>query len=702
MTSRPTEYSNEITGSAFLSGVTVQAGVVHGGIHFHQAERHHMPRPSQLPRAAVHFTDRRDHLAALDTLCAGTADVPLVALSGISGTGKLTLAVQWLRSQAEAERFADGQLYADLGRAGGPREVLRQWLRAFGHRDVPADLGELAGLWRSVTAGLSVAVLVDGVTDPSVVPDLMPGGDRSLTVVTSRRQLWELARYGAVLPDLGPLPPGDAVQLLTRYLGEVRVAADPAAARRIAEACACLPLALALTGARLATRGAHVPLGLIPTPTSSDPTTMEDTAIIANRQALDASYRALEPAAQGLYRQLGVVPEADYNVSGVAALAALPPEETGRLLLALNNARLLTVVNEEPREASYRFAAAVRAHARVLATSADDEQARKQTVRRWCDWVLWTATRAQKLLTPKQADTLPRDYAHQPAGPAPFHNEAGALAWLEDRQDSLLPTVEAAASAGFHDTVWQLADAHWPLFHYLHLYELWVAVHRIALDSARRAGNPAAVRQMLNSGAIGLSSAGQTDEALAWYADSLSAALEGGDVRDQGQAHIGMAGCHFNSGRLETAEAEVRKAIGCWESCGYPRGVALAWTLQGEIAGARDDLSLAVRLFTNAHEQLTRLDDPFDAARALAFRGHARTLDGHHASGLDDLGRALEVFDGARAERWQARVRHLLGEAHAAAGHPTAARSHLEDAATRYDRFAPAEAAAVRRALESL
>lgn len=63
----------------------------------------------------------------------------------------------------------------------------------------------LASLWRSVTAELRVAVLVD-MTDPADVIHLMPGGARSLTVVTGRSDLWELALYGAIFQEVQPAP----------------------------------------------------------------------------------------------------------------------------------------------------------------------------------------------------------------------------------------------------------------------------------------------------------------------------------------------------------------------------------------------------------------------------------------------------------------------------------------------------------------
>ncbi|MFD6329285.1 NB-ARC domain-containing protein [Streptomyces niveus] len=695
MTGRPvTPLANTISGDATLSGGTVQAGVVHGGIHFHHAPVP-LPRPAQLPRPPAHFTDRRDHLDALDTAsrgCAGPGSGPLVALSGGEGMGKTALAVHWLHTHRAD--FPDGLLYADISRAGGPRSVLRQWLGAFGHQRAPADLGELVALWRSVTAELRIAVLIDDVTDPATVPDLMPGAAQSLSVVTSRRKLWELALHNARFRDLGPLPPDEAVQLLTRYVGAERVSADPVTARRIAEAHAGVPLALTLTGARVAAHS-DLPLTPVPLPAPSP----EDPAMNAVTAALDASYQSLPPAAQLLYRQLAALPTAIVDVHGTAAAAALTPRETEQTLLALSDARLLNELAVTPFGPRYAFATA--AHAQALAATHDDEESRVRTLRRLCDWVLWTASAGQQRLTPAQA-TLPRSYAHEPVDAPAFDDDAVARAWFRVHQDGLLATIRSARDAGWHRTGWQLVDAHWPLFLYDHPHELWIEAHRIGLECARLDGDTTAERQMLNSGAIGLSNAGQVEEAIEWYTHSLTLATAANDVRDTGQVHLGLAGAHFTAGRPEQTTSHVRKAVELWETCGYPRGVALAWTLDGEIALAEGDPERAVRLFTDAHARLTELGDRFDANRALAFRGHARALDGEHQAGLEELDRAREMFDHLGAERWQARVRHLLGEAYATSGDTGKAREQMEDAARRYERFSPAGAEPVYRALREL
>lgn len=416
---------------------------------------------------------------------------------------------------------------------------------------------------------------------------------------------------------------------------------------------------------------------------------------------LDAAYRSLPSGARVLYRQLGVLPSSRFDVHGVAAVAALSPLTAGQTLMPLRDANLL---NEEDTAGGgwcFRFTAGARRHALGLAEIHDSEHVRTRTLRRLCDWVLWTASGAQERLMPDQV-VGPRTYARRPTSLPPFVTESGALAWLREHQGDLLATVRAAADAGWYSTGWQLVAAHWPLFVYAHPYELWIETHRIGLDCARRAGNPVAECQMLSAGAIGLSNSGEVEEAIEWYTAGLSAARTRHDARGTGEAHLGLARCRLNLHEPQHAEAHVREAIACWTSCGYSHGVARALIVYGEITVSRDSLPEAIGLFTDAQRRSNALGDPYGAARALALRGRAHSLGGDHDAGLSDLHQALAVIDEEGAQRWQARVRHLLGKAFAAAGDTLSASRHLKEAAECYHPIDPAAAAAVRQDLRML
>lgn len=106
--------------SATIGGHNVQAGQIHGGVHFHgHSHAENSARepvvPRQLPTASRHFTNRAVEQDALTTLLNGPATEDRVLVSTVDGTagvGKSTLAVHWAHRMQD--RFPDGELYANL------------------------------------------------------------------------------------------------------------------------------------------------------------------------------------------------------------------------------------------------------------------------------------------------------------------------------------------------------------------------------------------------------------------------------------------------------------------------------------------------------------------------------------------------------------------------------------------------------------
>src|SRR5438067_3431302 len=104
--------------------------------------------PRQLPPAARHFAGRAAEVDALDALLdqTGGGTVVISAIDGTAGIGKTTLAVHW--AHRVADRFPDGQLYANLrgfDPGGTPLcagDVVRGFLDALEvpPQRVPADL----------------------------------------------------------------------------------------------------------------------------------------------------------------------------------------------------------------------------------------------------------------------------------------------------------------------------------------------------------------------------------------------------------------------------------------------------------------------------------------------------------------------------------------------------------------------------------
>ncbi|WP_243742447.1 AfsR/SARP family transcriptional regulator [Actinorugispora endophytica] len=216
-------------------------------------------RPGQLPQAVSAFTGRAAELAALDGLLERDErdrHLPVCVISGGAGVGKSGLALHW--AHRAADRFPDGQLFADL-HGGGPRPmaagvVLGRFLHALGvpRGEVPTSLEERAALYRSVLRDRRVLVLLDDAASERQALPLLPGSHRCCVVVTARTSLSGLAaRSGALVVRLAALNPAESADLLRRVAGTARLPVEPAAVARLGEACGGLPMALRSAVVRL-------------------------------------------------------------------------------------------------------------------------------------------------------------------------------------------------------------------------------------------------------------------------------------------------------------------------------------------------------------------------------------------------------------------------------------------------------------------
>ncbi|MEU1674644.1 NB-ARC domain-containing protein [Streptomyces roseifaciens] len=200
------------------------------------------------------FYGRVQELAGLSRAAEGEAPVCLV--TGPAGDGKTALVMQWARRNRVG--FPGGRLYADLRGFGDtgeptPAEVLREFLLALGgapHR-MPESVNGAATPFRLLAADRELLVVLDNARDSEQVRSLLPGGPRCVTVVTSRHRLSGLIVTDATRSvPVDVLTPEDGTALLAGMLGHERVLAEPAAARRPAELCGGLPLALRVAAAR--------------------------------------------------------------------------------------------------------------------------------------------------------------------------------------------------------------------------------------------------------------------------------------------------------------------------------------------------------------------------------------------------------------------------------------------------------------------
>ncbi|MEV7957474.1 hypothetical protein [Streptomyces sp. NPDC088141] len=703
----PPAVSNTVGGDAALH-TSVQAGTIES-VHFHQP-RHEPPVPRQLRPVAPAWTDREREQAQLTRWIETQPEyaVPIAVLTGLVGIGKTGLAERLLHSLSG--RYPGGQLHVDLrGQTpdgpARPGEVLGRMPRSILPGPLPAGAEELAAWWRSATAARApMCLLLDGVSHADQIHRLLPGGSGHLVVATSRIPLPDLAHHGAATLALSPLDHSAARSYLARCLGADRVQQEAEAVAELIRLTAGLPLALALSITQLA-RHPDRPLGAAVRAlserrrwtASTSPAPDLPGAIVT--AALDTAYADLSRPAARLYRKLAQLPVESIDGSLAAAVALLTPGEAAYLLQEVTFAGLLIQDGDHPvRGPVWRYSSAALAHARDHAALEQLDGAETEARRRAADWYLAAATAAERLLTPSHRE-LDRIYVYPAEHPVEFPDRAAALSWL-DAQSANLPTmIRRVHAAGPYGTVWQLVHAMWPWWRAARMYDDWIDAHRLGLEAARLYNNDLAVQEMANTLGIGLRGARAFDEAARCFADVLVGARERGDARGEAQALHELGATAYEAGRPEEAVGHLEQARTLRDRREDRRGVALPDILLGQVQLSRGDAAAAIEALAAARAVLVEVEDPHDAARALAWLGRAYSMALRHDEARLAGSTAQQEFEQTGSPQWMARSLELLGESVAAAGAEEEARELFARALASYEPLSVTDAARVRARL---
>ncbi|GAA0579869.1 tetratricopeptide repeat protein [Kribbella sandramycini] len=326
---------------------------------------------NELPYGGAAFAGRSTELAQVVTaLRPGQGSAPpVLAIDGMAGIGKTTLAVQ--AGHQLATHYPDGQLFVDLhghtpGREPlGSEAAIDHLLRGIGvpAEKIPHCLEDRYALWRSRSARLRLLVILDNAPDAETVRKLLPGAPECAVLVTSRRLLVELDAKRRL--GLGLLPMEDAVELLTELAGPGR--GDQTAVQELAELCGRLPLALRIAGARLRHRPAWTVEHLNQRLQGSRRLRELDGDANGVRTAFAVSYEHLLAEQAQLFSCLGLVPGKDFDAAAAAALAGLAPVDAEQLLDQLVDASLLL----ELRPGRFEFHDLLRGYAAEVAEPGD-------------------------------------------------------------------------------------------------------------------------------------------------------------------------------------------------------------------------------------------------------------------------------------------------------------------------------------------
>ncbi|MEV7197292.1 BTAD domain-containing putative transcriptional regulator [Streptomyces sp. NPDC093510] len=591
-----------------------------------------------LPRMPRGFHGRAGELTALSRAAAGEAPVCLV--TGPAGVGKTAFVSHW--AHRNRELFPGGLLYADLrgfSDTGDPAllEVLREFLLALGvaPRRVPESAGGASALFRSLCADRRLLVVLDNARASEQVRELLPGGAECVTVVTSRYRLRGLIASDAARPvPLDVLEPEDSTALLAAVLGKERVLAEEVAARRLAELCGGLPLALRVAAARLADQPAWS-LSAMCDELSDESRRLslldvEDTGV---RAALRMTVRRLPDDAAHHFAHLGQHPGTHVDRYTAAALAGTDPGAAEAALDKLTAAHL--VIRTAPDR--WTLHDLVRLFARGLDAGPD-------ALVRGLDHSVATALAAADAAEPgdESCFTLPTDF-HSPRATREFADREQAMEWYAAERDDLTLAAAAAHAAGLHARTWRIVLALWPQIVW-RVRDDWTPLLRTALEAARADGDARAESRVRALLGWVLTEEGRTTEALVHLEAAPLLAARAGDARGEATALINLSLAQAELGSPEEAAEGCALAAELAHSVGDRNTERLALY---HLARHRLDAREWQASFETAVAALD-LDSPSEASAAA--RVLLRTVIGEALLGMGDEAEGIRRLESAARE----------------------------------------------------
>ncbi|MER6088861.1 AfsR/SARP family transcriptional regulator [Streptomyces bluensis] len=648
--------------------------------------------PRQLPAAPRWFTGRAPELALLDGLLDPHSEqdraVVISAIDGSGGIGKTWLALHWAHQQQD--RFPDGELYANLrgfdptGEPVPPHTALRGFLGALGTDPsrIPAEPDAQTALYRSLTAGKRMLIVLDDARDTTQVVPLLPGSPTCTVLVTSRSLLTGLSTaHGARSLTLDVLTDSEAHQLLTRHLGTARAGAEPEAVATLLEHCAGLPLAISILAAR-ATTNPDLPLAALAEELHETQTRLDalDTGdITADLRAVFASsYHALDPDSARGFALLGLAPGPDISLSATAGLTALPTARARALLRRLRAAHLV----QEHTPGRYRMHDLTRLYAAEQARGnpvGDNDEALLRLV----DFYVHTARAGEAILDPHAVPTE----AEAPAeGSEPYTPDGpeAAMAWFESEYACVLAAQTSAMTRGWYGRAWQLA---WSVDTFLwrrgRIHDHLV-VWRSGLLAAERLGDPGARALAHRRVSAAHLRVGEDDTARDHLRRALTLFQDAGDLLNQGHTHQALAQAWQQTGddrqalhhaerslriyrqlkdtvweanasntvgwfqaRLgayEQARARCQEALALCREVGYREGEAATLDSLGYTARRCGDLELALEHYGQALALRRLLNDTYEEANALSCIGETHHALGRYGHARDAWQQALTLY----------------------------------------------------------
>jgi tetratricopeptide (TPR) repeat protein len=305
---------------------------------------------------------------------------PMIALSGLPGVGKTTLALDLAHDPEIQETFADGVLWVGLGQKPDLMTLISLWGIALGlPLDEMGKLDRFDDRAKAIHAAIGMRrmlLVIDDLWETGEGLAFKIGGVNCAYVVTTRLPKVAFEIAGESVVEIPELEEEEGFILLEQFAPQV-CSAEPEIARNLVREAGGLPLALVLTGRflarealsgqqrriqaaldRLRDTGERLRLSRDQSPLEKQPS-LQTSEPLSLHAAIDLSVNALEETSREALIALSALPPKPNTFSEEAALAIASTSEKD--LDHLVDFGLL----ESTAQARYAMNNSIRAYARA-------------------------------------------------------------------------------------------------------------------------------------------------------------------------------------------------------------------------------------------------------------------------------------------------------------------------------------------------
>jgi tetratricopeptide (TPR) repeat protein len=489
------------------------------------------------------------------------------------------------------------------------------------------------------------------------------------------------------------LDPQESLAFFARVLGEERVAAEHAAALRVAELCGRLPLALRIAAVRLALRPsfgfADVEAELAPEEDRLAELSRGSDEFAAVRHVFSWSYAKLTPPQQRTFRRLGLHRGPAFGAAAAEALLGVPRDEARDLLDALTEAHLL----EEDTPGRFRFHDLLRLYAQDRCHAQEPPAEAARVAERLLAWYVATGENADRALNDGREQVLTPIAAPEGVRPTRFADADAALAWFDAEYANVLDVAQQAADSGLFTIASRVPIVLRSYFQRRSQWPEWLEVQRVGLDAARAAGDGPAEAWLLSGLGDVYDDLERYDEALACHTRALEAHRRLGDRRGEATDLNNMGVALDNLERYVDAVEHYTGAERLFADLGHLGGQAMALNNMGAAHMVCGDTDRAADCYRRSLEiRRAADDDAFGEAMTLHNLGEVHEERGEWEQAAASYRESLAVHRRVGHLRGEARALHRLGAALAALGDREAARGSWERALEIFEDIGDGEA----------